>query len=281
MGSYLRPIELGEALDALADGRSAVVAGGTDFYPARVGRALDDDVVDISALDGLRGIREADGVYVIGALTTWSDLVRTQLPNLFGGLVRAARELGGVQIQNAGTIAGNVCHASAAADGVPCLLALDAEVELASAGGRRRLPIGDFVRGNRRTECGACELVTAIRVPRPAGPARSTFLKLGARRYLVISIAMVAATIEVAEDGTVAAARVAVGACSSVACRLPALERRLEGQPLAAALADQARAADLAPLAPIDDLRGSADYRLDAALTLVRRALVEIAEAAP
>jgi CO/xanthine dehydrogenase FAD-binding subunit len=96
-----------------------VLAGGTDFYPARVGRAIDEDILDITAIGELRGIAEdADG-WRIGATTTWSELIETRLPPLFDGLKLAAREVGGRQIQNAGTIAGNLCNASPAADGVP------------------------------------------------------------------------------------------------------------------------------------------------------------------
>ena len=116
------------------------------------------------------------------------------------------------------------------------------------------------------------ELVVAIHVPRPGHEARSAFLKLGTRRYLVISIAMAAATLEIA-DGRVASARIAVGACSPVAERLPGLEAALAGAPLDARLADRVEVAHLAPLSPIDDVRGSAAYRSDAVVTVLRRLL--------
>lgn len=276
MGVYLRPRELDEALGALAGGRLTVVAGGTDFYPARVGRPLDEDVLDISGLAGLRGIADAGEAFRIGALATWSDVIDAPLPPCFDGLKLAAREIGGVQVQNTGTVCGNVCNASPAADGTPNLLALDASVELVSRTGSRRLPLAEFILGNRETALERDELVTGLLIPKPKDPARSTFLKLGARRYLVISIVMVAAVVEVAAGNTVAAARIAVGACSAVAQRLGALEADLAGRPLDAALGAAATAGHLAPLAPIGDIRGSAAYRGDAALTLVRRALNEL-----
>jgi CO/xanthine dehydrogenase FAD-binding subunit len=124
-----------------------------------------------------------------------------------------------VQIQNSGTVAGNLCNASPAADGVPPLLALDASVELASVAGTRRLKLDDFILGPRRTARRADELLAAILIPKPRAAAHSHFLKLGARRYLVISIAMVAAAIE-SERGKITTARVAVGACGPVAQRL-------------------------------------------------------------
>jgi CO/xanthine dehydrogenase FAD-binding subunit len=274
MGDYLRPANLEEALQALARPWT-VLAGGTDFYPARVGRAIDEPVLDITAIADLRGISEGSDGWRLGATTTWSAMIETPLPPLFDGLKQAAREVGGRQIQNAGTLAGNLCNASPAADGVPPLLALDAEVELAGRAGVRRLPVAAFIIGNRRTVLAPGELLVAIHVPKPARPARSAFLKLGARRYLVISIAMVAATLEI-EKGRVVVARIAVGACSAVAQRLPALEAALVGASVSA-LAERVDAGHLAPLSPMDDLRGSGAYRRDAVVTLLRRLLRRLA----
>ncbi len=125
----------------------------------------------------------------------------------------------------------------------------------------------------RRTALAAGELVVAIHVPRPAHEARSAFLKLGARRYLVISIAMAAATLEI-DDGRVASARVAVGACSAVAAAAARLSRqRSPARRSTRDLADRVEAAHLAPLSPIDDVRGSAAYRSDAVVTVLRRLL--------
>ena len=275
MALYLRPTRTEEALERLAAAPLTVLAGGTDHYPARVVRPLAEDILDISALEALRGIRRTEDGWRIGATTTWTQLLEAELPPLFDALKQAAREVGGVQIQNAGTVAGNLCNASPAADGVPPLLALDAEVELASAKGTRSLKLDEFILGPRRTARRADELLTAITVPDPRAAARSRFLKLGARRYLVISIAMVAAVIEAKSD-YVSAARVAVGACSPVAQRLPALEQALIGAPLDARLGERVRAEHLAPLAPLDDSRGSADYRREAAQTLVARCLNEL-----
>jgi CO/xanthine dehydrogenase FAD-binding subunit len=275
MADYLRPTCLDEALQALARPRT-VLAGGTDFYPARVGRAIDEDILDITGITALRGITSSDRGWRLGATTTWSELLETPLPPLFDGLKQAAREVGGRQIQNAGTLAGNLCNASPAADGVPPLLALDAEVELMGPAGSRRLPLTAFITGNRRTVLGPGELMVAVHVPAPAHDARSAFRKLGARRYLVISIAMAAATLEV-EAGRIAAARIAVGACSAVAQRLPLLEAALSGAALDQRLDNRVEAAHLAPLAPIDDVRGSAAYRRDAAVTVLRRLLSDLA----
>jgi CO/xanthine dehydrogenase FAD-binding subunit len=274
---YLRPTGLDDALAALAAERWTVVAGGTDHYPARVGLPLDDDLLDITGIAALGEIRREEHCWRIPALVTWSDILADdRLPPLFDGLKLAAREVGGVQIQNAGTICGNLCNASPAADGIPNLLALDAEVELASRRGTRRLAVDAFVTGNRRTLRASDELVTAVLIPDSRRTARSTFLKLGARRYLVISIVMIGAVMTVDAGGRIASAGIAVGACSPVAKRLPALELALIGQRPRSDLAALVTSDHLAPLSPIDDVRGTAGYRLDATLTLVRRTIAEL-----
>src|SRR5471030_675686 len=208
MPEYLRPHRLEEALGVLQR-PFTVLAGGADFYPPRVGRSIDEHVLDITAIADLRGIAHGPAGWRLGATTTWGELIAGDLPPAFDGLKQAAREVGGRQIQNAGTIAGNLCNASPAADGVPPLLALDAEIEIAGSVGRRLLPLRQFITGNRRTVLMPGELVVAIHVPEPAHAAQSAFLKLGARRYLVISIAMAAVTLEIDRD-RVAGARVAV-----------------------------------------------------------------------
>ena len=276
MASYLRPTSLEEALLALAERPLTMLAGGTDIYPARVGRWVGDDILDVTALPELRAIVVTDDVIRIPALATWTDVIRADLPPAFDGLKGAARAVGGVQIQHRGTVAGNLCNASPAADGLPNLMALDARVELVSAAGRREVPVGEFVVGNRRTIRRPDELVTAVLVPRPGSSARSAFLKLGSRAYLVISIAMVAVIVEQDERGAIATARIVVGACSEVPQRVGEAEARLVGRTPAAALADEITAADLAGLSPIDDVRATGAYRRDAALTLVRRAVAQV-----
>jgi CO/xanthine dehydrogenase FAD-binding subunit len=278
MPSYLRPTELSDALQVLAAGSHTIVAGGTDFYPARVGREVDEDVLDVTAIKGLRGIEEREDHYYFGATATWTDLVRAELPVWFRAMKQAAREVGGVQIQNAGTIVGNICNASPAADGVPGLMALDASVVLVSASGEREIDISEFVLGNRQTARKSDEMVLGLRIPKCPSASSSAFLKLGARKYLVISIVMVSAVLEKAANGTVDRLRIAVGSCSEVARRLPGLEAALTGKPADELLAGLVTADHLTPLSPIGDVRGSAEYRTDAALTLVRRSIAELTE---
>lgn len=270
---YFRPNTLSEAVQIFAERHGQILSGGTDFFPALGERPVTGPVVDISGVSELRGIVvEADCVKV-GGLTTWTEVVAAPLPRCFDGLKSAAREVGSIQIQNRGTVAGNLCNASPAADGVPPLLALDAVIELSSVAGTRRVPLSEFIVGNRKTLRRSDEILTHVIVPRAVDDAASVFLKLGSRRYLVISIAMVAAIVKMDEVGRVAEARIAVGSCSAVARRLTTLERALVGTPVRDGLGALALAEHVKALSPIDDVRATASYRRGAALTLVARAL--------
>jgi CO/xanthine dehydrogenase FAD-binding subunit len=276
---YARPTTVDAALSLLAADRWRVLAGGTDFYPALGDRAVSEPVLDISALEGLRGIRREEdspgnGGWRIGALTTWSDVISTNLPPAYDALKHAARELGSVQIQNRATVVGNICNASPAADGVPPLLILDATIEATSSQGQRHLALADFILGNRATALRPDEIVTGILIPDLSVQGRSHFLKLGSRRYLVISVAMVAARIETGADNRVAGARVSVGACSVVARRLRDLEQALIGKRMDESLVQAVLPAQFSHLSPLDDVRASAEYRSEAACELARRALL-------
>ena len=275
---YERPATLAEATRLLAAGGWRVLAGGTDLYPAHVGRPVDAPLLDIGGIAALRGIHAGqDGAWTLGAATTWTDVLRADLPPRFDALRQAAREIGGVQIQNTGTVAGNLCNASPAADGIAVFMALDAEAVLRSGEGERRVPAVDFVLGNRRTACAPHELVTAIELP-PASPrARSVFLKLGGRRYLTIAVTLVAAAVDLDAGGRIVRAGVAVGSCAAHAQRLPSLELRMLGQALGELASVPVTRDLLAPLAPLDDLRGSAAFRRDATASLVARALAGLA----
>ncbi|WP_421992255.1 FAD binding domain-containing protein [Roseococcus sp.] len=250
MGKYERPRALGDALQVLASAECQVLAGGTDIFPARAhaaawGAPREAHLLDITAIEMLRGISREGGAWRIGAATSWATLRDADLPPGFDALREAARQVGGRQVQARGTLGGNLCNASPAADGVPPLLVLEAEVELASLRGSRRLQLTEFILGNRRTARAQDELLVAIHVPDAMARSPSVFLKLGSRAHLVISIAMVAAN---------AAGRVAVGSCSEVA-----------------------RLLDERGLAPIDDVRATADYRRIAAAELVARARERLA----
>ena len=279
--AYERPNSLDTALELLARGNWTVIAGGTDVYPMATdahawGREGPQRLLDITDVDELQGIESQKDGHWIGSRVTWSDITRASLPSYFDGLRLAAKEVGGLQIQNRGTIAGNICNASPAADSVPPLLALDAIVEIAAVKGTRKLPLSQFIKGNRRTALDTGELVTGLFIPKRQSNSHATFLKLGARRYLVISIAMVAVTIDFDDTDTIQDARVAIGACSEVACRLYGLEDALKGQLVGNDLAAELKTDMLTHLSPIDDIRADAHYRLNAAGVIIRRALNDL-----
>jgi len=269
---YLRPNRLEDALEWLAAERPLVMAGCTDIYPLHQTPTLKGPLLDITAIDELRGITVANGWRRFGAVTNWAEIREADLPPAYDGLKAAAAEIGGVQIQTSGTIGGNLCTASPAADSVPCLMTLDAEIELASCRGNRRLPLAEFLTGARRTARDADELVTAIYVPTKAETGCAGFEKIGARRYLVISIVMTAARLAI-NDGRIEEIAISIGSCAPVATRLAELEARLRGLETDEALAVLAASEKMimTALSPIDDVRGSGAYRREAAAELVTR----------
>lgn len=280
--SYDRPHDLADALSLLAKGSKRIVAGCTDVFAATEAKTLPGAILDLTNVHGLRGITAlASGDLRIGATTTWTDIARADLPPALHALQQAALQVGACQVQNRGTLAGNLCNASPAADGVPPLLVVDAMVEITSHDRQRLVPLAQFITGPRHTSLQPEELVTAIIIPDSSLKGHSHFEKLGARAYLVISIAMVALRVDL--DGSrIRNLACAVGACGPVATRLTQLETVFKGADLAdlASVDDALVAADLSP---IDDIRADAGYRRHSAAELVRRAgitLLSQAEAA-
>ena len=270
MRSYARPTTLSELRANLAAGPFRILAGGTDLYPGAATQ-LDGDILDVMAVPGLRGIT-ADGDLRIGACTTWTEVAEADLPPALHALQQAALQVGGRQIQNAGTIGGNLCNASPAADGIPPLLACDARVELTSSTAIREVPLAEFLLGPRKTARAADEVLSAVIVPQAALGGRSAFVKLGARAYLVISIAMVAARVTV-QNGRITDCAIAVGSCSATAQRLRGAEAALIGGTVSDAVARLDPQLIASALAPIDDIRATAAYRGEAAVELVKRAV--------
>jgi len=277
--TYVRPDTLGEALDRLAAQDARIAAGCTDLFTLTQDQALPWPVVDVTGIAELKTIRRTDDGWRIGAAASWRAIAAADLPTAFDALKLAAREVGSTQIQTAATIGGNLCNASPAADGVPPLLILEAEVEIASSTGTRCLPLTEFITGPRQTALRPGEMVTAILVPDHGAAGNAHFLKLGARKHLLISVAMVATRLEIDGD-TIRRAALAVGACGPVATRLPALESVLEGMSAAEAPAMVTNELVFPALAPIDDIRADRAYRLEAATELLRRAVAALANGA-
>jgi len=274
--AYFRPDNLGDALAFAARDNVVVGAGFTDLFPATTAQISPGEVLDITAIASLHGLHRADGALRIGAATTWSDLVAHDLPPAFDGLKKAARAVGSIQIQNAATLVGNICNASPAADGIPCLLTLDAQVELTSVAGSRKIDLSEFILGPRKTALRRGEILTAILVPDTAQQGQAGFVKLGARAYLVISITMVAARLA-QKGGQIVEAAVSVGACNAHAIRLSALENHLLSMPTASLFGRHFEPDLVIPyLQPITDIRGDAQYRRDVAPILIARLLDQI-----
>lgn len=269
------PTKLNDALDILRASDCTVVSGGTDYFPALKRGQGNDIILSLTKVPELHGLRtESNGVR-FGAGMTWSQIIKADLPPAFDALKLAGKEVGSIQIQNTATLAGNLCNASPAADGIPVLLVLDAEIELQSAArGVRQIALKEFIKGLRTTELQADEILTSIFVPYPPEGMRSVFLKLGSRTYLVISICMTAVSIVLDNEGQVCDLKVAVGACSPVAQRLNALEEEAIGQHWRDI---ELRKEHLVQLTPIDDVRASAAYRRAAVQEQIQRALSAVA----
>ena len=276
--SLLQPTSLDEALCALRDeGPLVPIAGATDVYVAlNFGTLGARRFLDLWPLGELRGIGRADGAagpgwLRIGALTTYAELARSRLVRRhLPMLVDAALEVGGVQIQNRGTVGGNIANASPAGDTLPVLVAAEAVVVLRSADAERRVPLTTFYTGYRATVMRPDELIVAVEVP-PV-PGRQWFRKVGTRAAQAISKVVMAA-VRAPRDAEPARPRIAVGSVAPTVVRLTRTEEALAaGAPLADAqrvLAEEIR--------PIDDLRSTADYRRQVAANLLAQFWAETA----
>lgn len=250
--TLLRPRTLVEALAMMHDqGPLTPLAGCTDVYVnLQFGTARETKYIDLWPLGELRGIEASKTTLRIGALTTYSELiasptVRRRVPML----VAAAREIGGRQIQNRGTLGGNIANASPAGDSLPVLLAADATIVLTGADGERRVPFASFYTGYRASVRRPDELIMAVEIPRIVG--KQWWRKVGTRRAQAISKVMMAA-VRSSHD-----VRVAVGSVAPVVLRLPKTEQALAS---GASIGEAARVLG-AEIAPIDDIRSTADYR--------------------
>lgn len=275
---YFRAPTVEEALAKLAEEpRRRVICGATDAFadislvPAR------SAWVDISRIDALRRIERCDGWARIGAASSWESIARTAwLP---AALRDAAAAVGSLQIRLQGSIGGNLCHASPVADGVPPLLSLDAQVELASVRGVRRLPLQEFLLGSGRIALKADELLVAVLFALPSEADRTAFVKCTNRDGSALAVVSAAVRLRMSAVNTIEAAAVAVGGASEVPLRMPALEASLQGR-RAEALRDVIEGASLAALTPIDDCRATAVHRTHLARIGIMRALTHCIEEA-
>ena len=271
------PESLGEALGLLAQGQGwRPIAGGTDLMVQITGELAPppERVLDIWRLDELRGIEVADGALVLGALTTYSDIRRSELcQEHLPALVEAAATIGAAQIQNRGTIGGNIVNASPAGDTLPVLLTTDADFTLASANGRRVVAAADFWPAYRQPDRRPDELLSHVRVPLPRG-RQVRFRKVGTRRAQAISKVVLALAWR--EDGGVwRDVRLALGSVAATPIRARATEAVLEGAAPRQTTADHAAVTLANEIQPIDDVRSTADYRRVVAARVLHRLLRE------
>jgi xanthine dehydrogenase small subunit len=262
-----RPRNLEHALKllhaSLGAGRLVPLAGGTDlFVTLNSGLVPGRRFLDLGGLRELRGVREQGGHLVLGALTTFSEirghaLVRRRYP----ALAAAAAEIGAWQIQNRGTLGGNIANASPAGDSLPVLLALEAVVHARSVRGTREVPFTGLFRGYRDLALEPDELIVAVSLPPAPARAKQFFRKVGTRRAQSISKVVLAGLLRLGRDSRVDVARVALGSVAPVTLRAGRAEHALLGARPSAMTAAAARAALLEDIAPIDDIRSDRGYR--------------------
>jgi CO/xanthine dehydrogenase FAD-binding subunit len=270
MNKYVRPRDLDEAVNARAAHPDwMVLAGGTDLMVNANHKPVPAGIIDLWRLAELCFVHVGDAI-TIGAGTTWAEVERhPAIRERLAPLALAAREIGALQIQARGTLGGNVGTSSPVGDSLPALLALDAELEVASPRGRRRIAYHEYCTGYRTTKLAADELIVAAHLPFPAPNTRVTWRKVGTRRAQSISKVMGAAAI-VLDGDTVVSARVGLGAVANRPIRATAVEDAVRGKRLSDA-ADAARVALRGSIKPIDDVRSTANYRNEVAENLVAR----------
>jgi CO/xanthine dehydrogenase FAD-binding subunit len=270
------PEDLDGALAVLAesDDRGAIMplAGGTNLIvDLRARTVAPSALVSIGKIPEIRGIEIGGGRVRMGGRTTVSDMLRhAELGSLAPSLVESARMFAGQMVRNTATVAGNICSGSPAADLVPPLLALDAEVTLTSRSGSRTLALADFFHGYKRLECRPDELLTEVSWAEPAERATNLFYKLARRKGDAITVVGVAVAMGVA-DGKCHGVRIALGAVAPIVKRAIAAEQMLEGEVLTSASIEAASRRAMEEVNPIDDVRASAGYRSHCVHVLTRR----------
>ncbi len=283
---YVRPGSLEETLELLAEHGAAarIVAGGTDLL-VELDRGMRPDldvVIDLSSIEGLDSIHQSRHGIHIGPMVTHNqcvahDLIRAHaLP-----LAQACWEVGSPALRNRATVVGNIVTASPANDSLSALVALDADITIASARGIRTVPMTEFTTGVRRTVLEPDELVTGILIPIPADDVdrRGLYLKLGLRRAQAISVVHLAVMATFGTDGSVSDSRIVLGSVAPTVGRVSDAEALLDAAIITdgeLAAADAIAEAAAAAVTPIDDLRATADYRVDQIGVMVRRALTAI-----
>jgi CO/xanthine dehydrogenase FAD-binding subunit len=283
--SYQAPESVEEAVALLAAapaGRARALAGGTDLL-IQLGAHQTQPalIVDLKRIAETMAISMEHGGLLLGAAVCCAEIrEHPEVAQAFPGLAEAIALIGSEQIQGRASVGGNLCNASPAADAVPPLIALQAECRIAGPGGRRSVPVSEFVTGPAQTVLGTSELLVALQIPAPAPRSADAYLRLTPRTEMDIAVAGAAVNLTLDPAGVCTAARVALGAVAPTPIGVPAAARALVGTALdEEALANAGRAASAA-CNPIDDVRGTAAYRRSIAAVLTRRAAAIAAERA-
>jgi carbon-monoxide dehydrogenase medium subunit len=265
-----------EAVRALAGatGVAKILSGGTDLLvQLRSGRARPDLIVDIKRIPDMSGIRERDGGFVIGAATPGAVIGECEaLRRAWPGVVEAANLIGSTQIQGRASLAGNLCNASPAADSVPALIAARATCVVAGANGRREVPVESVVTGPGRTSLGPDELIMAFHLPSRPPRSADAYLRFIPRTEMDIAVVGAAVSVTLNGSGVCADARVVLGAVAPTALVVADAAAALIGRALDAAALDALDQAAQRACTPIDDKRGTIEYRTKVAGVLARRA---------
>jgi CO/xanthine dehydrogenase FAD-binding subunit len=285
MRSYLPRLDLRQPRDvddvlrllAAEPGAWRPFAGGTDLMVLLdAGTLPHTRFVNLWGLPGLRGIDVTAETITIGAMTTYTDVIRHPvLQSECALLCHAARDTGGVATQNRGTIGGNVANGSPAADTPPALLVYDAELELVSVRGPRRVPYDRFHSGYKVMDLAPDEIIRSVRIPRRARPWLETYRKVGTRRAQAISKLSFAAGLSV-DAGVVRDVRIAYGSVAPTVVRCRQAEDAVRGKRLEPGLAEAAAASLVRDIAPIDDLRSTARYRGTVSRNLLRDFILSV-----
>ncbi|MBL4634389.1 MAG: xanthine dehydrogenase family protein subunit M [Kofleriaceae bacterium] len=279
MSDFLQPRSLAQALEERAAHLEyQLLAGGTDLLVASKDRLPLLGMIDLMSVSELSGIEEvAGGGLRIGATTSYSKILDSEaIATRFALLHKACREIGAAQIQARGTLGGNIATSSPVGDSLPALMALDAQLELASTRGKRTVPYREFLRGYRKVDMAEDELIVAILLPAQPEGAFHYWRKVGTRRAQSISKLMIAAVGSV-QDGKIASAKISLGAVADRTIRLYEVEKAIVGQKPGPETAAIAKEVVRASITPIDDLRSNAEYRLSTAENLVARFVLGLA----
>src|SRR5262245_51919 len=274
------PRTVAETFQILAERREAIriIAGGTDLMVLMNARMLDAKAfLDIWRLDELRGISDEGSIVRLGALATYTQLIRSSLLQRHApALVAASRTIGAIQIQNRGTIGGNIVNASPAGDTLPVLAAFDAGIEIGSSRGTRTVSINEFYTGYRRTVLEPDELVLAVKLPKLEDRERDFFYKVGTRRAQAISKVVMASRARLS-GSTIESIQIAVGSVAPTVIRVRDTEALLAGSAITESVINQAQATIAGEIKPITDVRSTGHYRRVVTGNLAGRLLRELA----